>query len=153
MNINENQCIKFNIASTEDLINKRCIEQMQKLLNNCNHPITNSLSRKDTNSTRNKFEFNIERCKTERHMNTFVPKYLRVLEKTGFVTEEKKTKETNTNSTTSKVIQNTQAAKNKTACPSCHKFFITGTGIATHIRSCQSKVGSTSTNTASAQNK
>ena len=37
--------------------------------------------------TRNKFEFHIAKCNTERHMNTFVPKYMRELESSGFVTE------------------------------------------------------------------
>ncbi len=36
-----------------------------------------------TRVTRNQFEFDIALCKTERHMNTFVPKNMRELEKSG----------------------------------------------------------------------
>ena len=149
MNINENQCKKLSIVPTEDLISKRCTEQMQQLLNNSDHSITKALRKRTTNVTRSKFEFNIERCRTERHMNTFVPKYLRELERTGFMTNEMKKKEAEASATIPDATLMTQVAKKRTECPLCHNHFITGTGIATHLRSCKKLAGSTTHNTTS----
>ena len=120
MNINENQCKKLSIVPTEDLISKRCTEQMQQLLNNSDHSITKALSKRTTNVTRNKFEFNIERCRTERHMNTFVPKYLRELERTEFMTNEMKKKEAEASATVPDATLMTQVAKKRTECRLCH---------------------------------
>ncbi len=54
-----------------------------------NNPIA-AVTTTTTRVTRNQFEFDIALCKTERHMNTFVPKYMRELEKSGFTTEADK---------------------------------------------------------------
>jgi hypothetical protein len=80
-------------------------------------------------------------------MNTFVPKYLRKLEKTGFMTNEIKRKEAET--CIAIPTSTGQAVKKRTECPLCHKHFITGTGIATHLRSCKKLAGSTTHNSTS----
>ena len=99
-----------------------------------------------TMATRNQFEFDIARCKTERHMNTFVPKYMRELEKSGFKTEAAKrraAKAAEAEKATAKAAMEEakakKAAKAKRACNSCGKLWARGAGHANHERACEAK--------------
>jgi len=105
-----------------------------------------------TMATRNQFEFDIARCKTERHMNTFVPKYMRELEKSGFTTEAAKrraAKAAEAEKATAKAAMEEakakKAAKAKRACNSCGKLWARGAGHANHERACEAKAAAAMT--------
>ena len=105
-----------------------------------------------TMAMRNQFEFDIARCKTERHMNTFVPKYLRELEKSGFTTEAAKrraAKAAEAEKAAAKAAEEAakakKAAKAKRACAICDKLCVVGAGYANHERTCKAKAAAAMT--------
>ena len=112
MNIKESDLPTLNIKDIDDLINERCIQQMDKILADSDHPITLSLHKRNTGTTRNTFPFVIPRCNTSRHQNSFVPKFTRQV-------EDKSSKPSTTSTTTI-----TTTTKPKTTCPTYGKSFI-----------------------------
>ena len=132
---------------------------MQRILNDASHPVTKAIvtnepdennnqavSTTNTRVTRNKFEFDIALCKTERHMNTFVPKYTRVLEKSGFRTEAAKRRaeveakeKVAAAAAAVESAKAKKAAKAKVACSICSIHFTEGAGITNHERACSKK--------------
>ena len=163
MGVMEHECRKYKIAATDELIHEGCVTQMKRILNDPKHPVTKDITSanlepdKDENNnnltagttstnriTRNKFEFDIALCKTERHMNTFVPKYMRVLEKSGFTTEAAKRRaaeaakqEEEAAAAAARTAKARKAAKAKVACFVCGNHYVEGAGIANHERFCK----------------
>ena len=185
MNIRDHEHLKYKITSTDDLIHERCITQLQRILNDDNHPVTKDMrsattasptvdidSNTDTSTvaapivaivtannadtattvdinnntvqvprTRNKFEFPIAKCNTERHMNTFVPKYMRQLESSGFVTEavkraaaEAEEAEKAAAKAAEEAAKAKRAAKPRIKCQNCGKLWI---NLGSHQRACK----------------
>ena len=62
-------------------------------------------------------------------MNTFVPKYMRQLERSGFVTEAGKRAVAAATSAATKVA--------RAACPECGNLYARGAGITNHMRACK----------------
>ena len=55
MNVKESDFLTLKIKDIDDLINERCIQQMDKILADNDHPITLSLHKRNTGITRNTF--------------------------------------------------------------------------------------------------
>ena len=99
-----------------------------------------------TRVTRNQFEFDIALCKTERHMNTFVPKYMRELEKSGFTTDAAKIRaaeaakaEEAAQKAAEEAAKAKKAAKPRVACSICAKLCTTGIAITNHVKACEKR--------------
>jgi len=95
-----------------------------------------------TRVTRNQFEFDIALCKTERHMNTFVPKYMR--EKSGFTTEAAKIRAAEAAKQEKAALKAAEeaakkAAKPRVACSICAKLCTTGIAITNHVKACEKR--------------
>ena len=76
----EDEIKKFNIIPISNLLENHCKTTLNKILADPNHPITKSLPKRDTTKTRNKFPIAIQKCSKQKYQESFLQKYLRVLE-------------------------------------------------------------------------
>ena len=117
-NNNNSNNVDYKIINTDELIDKYCIKRLNNIIENENHPVTKSLIKKENiNKTRQKFPFKIKKCRTNTYENSFVQKYLRILESGN----------NNTNNTDNKSPlkeKTNEKNKIKTECELCGKFFI-----------------------------
>lgn len=70
--------VKYNLTSIEHTIDTHCTNTMRKILSNEDHPLTKNLKKPDT---RHSFKFIIKAARTTKYGNSFVQKYLPVLER------------------------------------------------------------------------
>ena len=114
---------KYKITTIEELLEKHGKQRLTKILIDPNHPITRSLDERET-ITRNNFPFVIQKCKTTKYQDSYLQKYLRLLEKDGF---------TNTSKKNEKAANQQQKIHNQGfSCEICKRVFETKRGVNQH---------------------
>jgi len=120
--ISEEEQTKYKIVKIEELIEKHGKQKLIKILQDEDHPITQSLEKRES-VTRKNFPFTIHKCNSEKYQNSFLQKFLRKLEKEGFSTTHTKT-----------VPAKPGKAQDKATCDICKKEFKNTRGVNQHKR-------------------
>jgi len=123
--INNSQDLeKYKIETIENLMEKHGKKRLTKILIDPTHPITKSLENRET-ITRKNFSFVIPKCKSEKYQNSYLQKYLRLLEKDGFTTTSKPAE---------RPPINNKNTKEGVSCEICEKVFKNTRGVNQHKR-------------------
>lgn len=124
---------RFNITGVEQTIDKHCKKTMKRILNDEHHPITKGLETKPIGRTRNQFPFVIPTCRLTARQNSFVQKYLRILESENFCPDwykEKQVQEAAETDTTTKPASEAEQVR----CDICGKPQKNERGVNVHKR-------------------
>ena len=123
---------KYKIAKIPDLIDNHCLNLLRKILSDENHPITKGLVKREELSTRYRFPFRIEKCNSERHQNTFLQKYLRLLEKEKFELKSIKNLKQNNTDQSHSILEEPTTSIPMVKCDKCGNLFKNSRGLKIH---------------------
>ena len=72
---------KYNIDTTQAIIDKYCIKKMEKIIDDEIHPITSSLKKRNEEmvTQRRNFKYHQVKCKTTTYQQSFIPRYLKIM--------------------------------------------------------------------------
>ena len=155
MNLNQSEIEeKFKIPKLEAHIDNTCTQILKRIINDATHPLTRKLA--TSKGRKGKVKCAASMAKTTHYANSFVQKYLRTLENGS--TDLYLHTRLNIQNTihikrvipqsrlnppspiqTNRPKRNTQE-KPLVACTLCGRSYKEGTGIASHMRSCRTKI-------------
>ena len=124
----------YKLDTVEKTIDLHCKNILQRVLNDQKHPTTLSLTRREnTKSLRYQFPYVINKCKTIEHQNSYLQKYIRILEDEQFTPNLHQTMQSSHDQTIGE--SSITSEENDTTCKQCGRSnFVSMRGLQQHIR-------------------